>query len=74
MIKAAKELRAAAFNKSKKLHKVYDEMMANGGKHKKRTKDLFNGERKYKQLAIEQLHLQTKIGDEVVKYYDEVLK
>lgn len=34
--------------RSKRFYKLYNEMMSNGGNHKKRSKDLFNEERKFK--------------------------
>lgn len=40
--KSAREQLAILNERSKKFYKLYNEMMSNGGNHKKRSKDLFN--------------------------------
>lgn len=40
--KLARDQLVIVTERSKKFYKLYNEMMSNGGNHKKRSKDLFN--------------------------------
>ncbi|CAK95086.1 unnamed protein product (macronuclear) [Paramecium tetraurelia] len=72
--KSAREQLAILTERSKKFYKLYNEMMSNGGNHKKRSKDLFNQERKFKHAMHQQITQLTQLGEDIIAYYNEIIK
>jgi hypothetical protein len=50
--KQTRECLLLSNERSKKMSKTYDEMMSNGGSHKKRSKDLLYSERKFREAVL----------------------
>ncbi|CAD8130893.1 unnamed protein product [Paramecium sonneborni] len=72
--KSAREQLAILNERSKKFYKLYNEMMSNGGNHKKRSKDLFNQERKFKHVMHQQIIQLAQLGEDIIAYYNEIIK